>query len=83
MKCKRCGGDKEELSLIPKKEGGYWECPKCDKLICTRCGAEPFGVQSWWVPRGLYTGDSKMLCPDCMCKDNPDLPKSLNIIEKM
>lgn len=46
---------------------------KVSKLICENCGAEPFGVESWWVPR-----HGPILCPDCS-----DLPAGLNIIEKI
>ena len=65
MKCKRCNEEKDKIPVFPEHFNPYWECPKCDKLICTKCGIVPFCAESWWIPRGLFTGDPRMLCPNC------------------
>ena len=56
-------------------------------MKCEKCGVEPFGVESWFTPRGANIGEDlenrTILCPDCYCKKHPEMPKPLNITEKI
>ena len=51
-------------------------------MKCEKCNCEPFGVESWFVPRGEGV-DRKVLCPDCYREKNPKMGGSLNIIEEL
>lgn len=45
-------------------------------MKCKECGKEPFGVESWPIPRGEDV-ERIVLCPDCSGMDG-----GLNIIEE-